>query len=107
MKGAFEKSQHPVSTGATWTTDVPFRETETAISCGRSQGILGIEMEAAALYAFSESKGNPVICLAHITNQMGNVENDFEKGEAQSSLDAIVPSTDTPARIGWLDIEKR
>ena len=28
-------------------------------------------------------------CFAHITNQMGNVENDFEKGEAQGSRDAI------------------
>lgn len=46
-------------------------------------------MEASALYSFSEAKGNPVICVAHITNQMGNVKNDFEKGEAQDSLDAM------------------
>jgi uridine phosphorylase len=46
-------------------------------------------MEASALYVFAEAKGHPVICFAHITNQMGNVENDFEKGEAQGSLDAI------------------
>jgi uridine phosphorylase len=52
-------------------------------------GILGVEMEASALYAFAEAKGYPVICFAHITNQMGNVENGFEKGEAQGSLDAI------------------
>jgi len=89
LKGVFEKSQHPVFLGATWTTDAPFRETETAIAYGRSEGILGVEMEASALYAFAEAKGRPVICFAHITNQMGNVENDFEKGEAQGSLDAI------------------
>jgi uridine phosphorylase len=46
-------------------------------------------MEASALYAFAEAKQHQVICFAHITNQMGNVENDFEKGEAQGSLDAI------------------
>jgi uridine phosphorylase len=43
----------------------------------------------AALYAFAEAKCHPVICFAHITYQMGNVENDFEKGEAEGSLDAI------------------
>lgn len=89
LTSAFEKSAYPVFPGATWTTDAPFRETETAIAYGRSEGILGVEMEASALYAFAEAKGRPVICFAHITNQMGNVENDFEKGEAQGSLDAI------------------
>ena len=89
LTSAFEKSPYPVFPGATWTTDAPFRETETAIAYGRSEGILGVEMEASALYAFAEAKGRPVICFAHITNQMGNVENDFEKGEAQGSLDAI------------------
>ena len=89
LKGVFEKSQPPVIPGTTWTTDAPFRETETTIVDRRSQGILGVEMEASALYAFAEAKNRPVICFAHITNQMGNVENDFEKGEAQGSLDAI------------------
>jgi uridine phosphorylase len=89
LKGVFEKSQTPVFLGATWTTDAPFRETETAIDYCRSQGILGVEMEASALYAFAEAKARQVICFAHITNQMGNVENDFEKGLAQGSLDAL------------------
>jgi uridine phosphorylase len=89
LTSAFEKSQYPVFPGATWTTDAPFRETETAIAYAQSEGILGVEMEASALYAFAEAKGCPVICFAHITNQMGKVENDFEKGEAQGSLDAI------------------
>ena len=89
LKSILAKSQPPVFLGATWTTDAPFRETEIAINYCRSEGILGVEMEAAALYAFTEAKSHPVICFAHITNQMGNVENDFEKGEAQGSLNAI------------------
>lgn len=89
LKGVFDKSKPPVFSGATWTTDAPFRETESAINYCRSQGILGVEMEASALYAFAEAKAHSVICFAHITNQMGNIENDFEKGEAQGSLDAI------------------
>ena len=59
-------------------------------------------MEASALYAFAEAKRYPVICFAHITNQMGNVENDFEKGEAQGSLDAI--EVLSQAAKAWLSI---
>jgi purine-nucleoside phosphorylase len=75
--------------GSTWTTDAPFRETQAAIAYARSEGICGVEMEAAALYAFSEATHHPVICLAHITNQLGNVDNDFEKGTAQGSPAAL------------------
>ena len=102
LQGVFEKSQPPVFPGVTWTTDAPFRETETAIRYSRSEGILGVEMEAAALYAFAEAKQHPVICFAHITNPMGNVENDFEKGEAQGSLDAI--EVISQAAKAWLSI---
>ena len=89
LKSVLDESQPPIFLGATWTTDAPFRETETAIADRRSQGILGVEMEASALYAFAKAKDKLVVCFAHITNQMGNVENDFEKGEAQGSRDAI------------------
>jgi nucleoside phosphorylase len=41
--------------GATWTTDAPFRETEEAIRAAFEGGILAVEMEAAALYAFCGS----------------------------------------------------
>src|SRR4030095_617424 len=67
--------------GPTWTTDAPFRETATAIEAARSKGALAVEMEAAALYAFARASGAAVLCLAHVTNSMGQAEQDFEKGE--------------------------
>jgi uridine phosphorylase len=82
-------NSHKVISGATWTTDAPFRETEAAIQHARAKGILGVEMEAAALYAFAEARNKPVICFAQITNRMGSIDNDFEKGEAQGSLAAL------------------
>ena len=57
-----------VITGACWTTDAPFRETEEAIAAARSKGILAVEMEAAALYAFARARDRKVLCLAHVTN---------------------------------------
>ena len=89
FEGSFESTSVRVLQGATWTTDAPFRETEEAIEHARSEGILGVEMEAAALYAFAQVKSKAVICFAHITNQMAQVEGDFEKGQDQGSHDAL------------------
>lgn len=78
-----------VHRGATWTTDAPYRETEAAIAAHREAGILAVEMEAAALYAFSRARGCPVACFAHVTNTMAQSEGDFEKGEADGALEAL------------------
>lgn len=89
MNGAFDTLRVPVERGATWTTDAPYRETPAAIAAMKAEGLLAVEMEAAALYAFAEARGKPVICFAHVTNQMASIEGDFEKGEANGSVDAV------------------
>ena len=89
LDGAFDGVGVPVLGGATWTTDAPFRETQQAIDAMRRRGLLAVEMEAAALYAFASAKGRAVICFAHVTNQMGQAENDFHKGVADGTTDAL------------------
>ena len=79
----------PVRTGSSWTTDAPFRETAAAIADRRERGIAVVEMEASALYAFAAATGTAVLCLAHVTNQMGQSEGDFEKGDADGTSDAL------------------
>jgi len=90
LRGGFTDVPVPVHTGRSWTTDAPYRETETAIAAARKEGILAVEMEAAALYAFAETREKPVACFAHVTNQMAVEEGDFEKGEADGVRDALV-----------------
>jgi len=46
-------------------------------------------MEAAALYAFARATGMNVLCLAAITNVMGQIENDFEKGDLDGAAAAL------------------
>ena len=46
-------------------------------------------MEAAALYTFARATGARVLCLAHVTNTMGQAGQDFEKGEADGTADAL------------------
>jgi uridine phosphorylase len=75
--------------GAAWTTDAPFRETASAIERCRERGILAVEMEAAALYAFACARQHPVLCLAHVTNQMAVDTGDFEKGEANGAYASL------------------
>ncbi len=89
LDGAFDDFNVPVLRGPTWTTDAPFRETAEEIERMRERGLLAVEMETAALYAFAQARGKPVICFAHVTNQMGQIEGDFEKGEADGTIDAL------------------
>lgn len=101
---ALGESGLPIYRGATWTTDAPFRETAEAIERYRARGILAVEMEAAALYAFAEVRQKPVLCLAHVTNQMAVSGGDFEKGEAggaYASLQAI-----SGVAQAWRELER-
>jgi uridine phosphorylase len=88
VEGALATIGDLVERGATWTTDAPYRETPEAIAAARAEGILAVEMEAAALYAFAEARRKPVLCFAHVTNQMGQV-GDFEKGEANGATASL------------------
>jgi uridine phosphorylase len=87
-KALKSNEQHAI-VGSTWTTDAPFRETAEAIEAARSKGVLAVEMEAAALYSFARAAGVQVLCLAHVTNTMGQTERDFEKGEADGTAAAL------------------
>jgi len=89
LRDGFTDVPVPVHTGRSWTTDAPYRETETAIAAAREEGIMAVEMEAAALYMFAETREKPVACFAHVTNQMAVEEGDFEKGEADGVRDAL------------------
>jgi uridine phosphorylase len=79
----------PVVTGATWTTDAPYRETAAAIAEAERLGIIAVEMEAAALYAYAAAWSRDVVCVAHVTNTMATGGDDFEKGEADGAHDAL------------------
>ena len=78
-------TQVPLQIGASWTTDAPFRETADMITACRTNGILAVEMEAAALYAFATVAGHAIVCFALVTNHMAQMEGDFEKGEQAGS----------------------
>jgi uridine phosphorylase len=99
---ALATSALPIFRGASWTTDAPFRETAAAIAYCRTRRVLAVEMEAAGLYAFACAHRRPVLCFAHVTNQMAVVEGDFEKGEADGSSASL--SVIAAAATAWREL---
>jgi uridine phosphorylase len=89
LSEALQDDEPPIYIGASWTTDAPFRETASAIQQAKNKGILAVEMEASALYAFAQAREKKVVCFAHVTNSMGSIEGDFEKGEENGSKHAL------------------
>ncbi len=89
LADAFGGLSSPVETGTSWTTDAPFRETRHAIDSHARAGVACVEMEAAALYAYAQARGRRVVCIAHLTNEMGESAIDFEKGVADGADDAL------------------
>src|SRR3981081_837193 len=86
---ALQREGLRVFAGASWTTDAPFRETAAAIEYARPQDRLAVKREAPAPYAFARARAASVLCLAHVTNAMGRGQQDFEKGEADGTAEAL------------------
>lgn len=78
-----------VQLGKSWTTDAPYRETQSSIRQAKALGADAVEMEASALYAFSKAKSKSVVCYAHLTNSMAQQHGDFEKGAENGSLTSL------------------
>lgn len=89
LKVLTNNSKLNLGVGNSWTTDAPYRETQSVFDQAKSKGVTSVEMEAAALYAFAKAKNKKVICFAHLTNTMAQEGEDFEKGLENGSLEAL------------------
>lgn len=86
----FAYQEHPMWVHAlSWTTDAPYRETQSGMDAMQEEEVTCVEMEAAALYAFARARQKDVLCFAHLTNTMAREEGDFEKGAHFGSLDTL------------------
>lgn len=86
---ALDGTSPPLLRGASWTTDAPFRESAALIESRRVEGIVSVEMEAAALLAMGQALRKPVACIAHVTNAMATRPGDFEKGGRDGEEEAL------------------
>jgi uridine phosphorylase len=62
------------TTGPTWTIDAPFRETVEELVHYRDEGVLTVEMEAAALFAVGENRGFEVASAFVLSDTLSEAE---------------------------------
>jgi len=80
------------TTGATWTIDAPYRETVDELRHYRDEGVLTVEMEAAALFALAEHRGLEIAAAFVLSDTLTEAEwtPDFGSPEIELGLDALV-----------------
>lgn len=79
----------PVLSGPVWTTDAPYRETEGQLAAHAKAGMLAVEMQAASLFAFSVAHRFPVGVVAHVTNSVGDTDEQFHKGSHELEFEIL------------------
>jgi len=64
------KQDHPHRLGTTWTTDAPFRELRRDVIEYQKQGVLAVDMEAAAMLAVAGSMNLSAVAAFSIADQL-------------------------------------
>lgn len=77
--------------GPTWTVDAPYRETVEELRHYRDEGVLTVEMEAAALFAVAEHRGLEVAAGFVLSDTLSEVEwvPDFGSPAIAAGLDVL------------------
>jgi uridine phosphorylase len=75
--------------GPTWTIDAPYRETVEEIRHYQAEGVLTVEMEAAALFAVGQCRAIEVAAAFVISGSLGELVWDPEF-RAPATRDALI-----------------
>jgi len=75
-----------VRCGSVWTTDAPYRETQTQLEKWAGEGVLAVEMQAASLFAFGAARG---VSVAMVSNAVDHEGEQFDTGSQQDGLRII------------------
>jgi uridine phosphorylase len=82
----------PHHVGSTWTTDAPFRETVDEVRAYQAEGILTVEMEAAALFAVAQYRRIPCASMFSISDELGDLQwrPEFHSAECRLGLEQLL-----------------
>jgi uridine phosphorylase len=88
---ALSRSGRQFRRGSAWTIDTPFRETVEEARRYREQGVLAVEMEAAALFIVGALRGADVACAFSISDLLdaGGWKPQFHFAETTDGLRAL------------------
>lgn len=71
IRAALDRQRIPYREGGVWTTDAPYREPRARARALARQGVVGVEMEAAALYAVARHRGLRAASLMVVSDELG------------------------------------
>ena len=82
-------------TGLTWTIDAPYRETRQEVARYRADGVLGVEMEASALFCVAEVRRVPLASVLVVDGAFGDPIDRprFNRAAAYGRLFEVLPVT--------------
>jgi uridine phosphorylase len=93
-----------------WTTDAPYRETQTQVRHWSAAGALAVEMQAASLFAFAQTRNAAVAVVAMVSNAGDHAGMQFDTGEHAyrvAVLDGIIAGAATMIRAGRRSATRR
>lgn len=95
LQSALASHKHKFITGASWTTDAPYRETRHEVEAYRQEGIITVEMEAAALFAVGQYLGAPVGAAFVIGDSLDGMRwrLDFDRNAVRRGLQILFDTT--------------
>lgn len=68
------RKNHPHQLGTTWTTDAPFRELRKDVLEHQKQGVLAVDMEAAAMLSVARAMGLSAAAMFSVADQLSGGE---------------------------------
>lgn len=73
LQQTLERTDLPFCRGRVWTTDAFYRETVDLVRGQQAQGVLGVEMELAALFAVGRFRQVPVAGLLLVSDELADL----------------------------------
>lgn len=72
IRQELEKTQSDFHTGAVWTTDALYRETQTKVETYQKMGILAVEMEISALFSVAQFRGIDLGAILVVSDELSS-----------------------------------
>jgi uridine phosphorylase len=91
LRSALDAAGRPYRVGTSWTIDAPYRETFAEVKHYQREGVLTVEMEAAALFAVAERRGIELAAMFTISDSLADLTWDprFSSRETEAGLEAL------------------
>jgi uridine phosphorylase len=92
LAGVLAKKKLVFRRGVSWTTDAPYRETRSKVRHHRKEGVLAVEMEAAALFTVADVRRVKLAACFAISDSLSELkwETGFDSKELKTAIPALL-----------------